>query len=63
LEICIALEPEQLLSENLVGLSEELARQSSCAGDVVLQLQPNDRRLSTAAHLTLYQLSVPISKV
>ena len=54
LEICIGLTPVQSLSEKLVGLSQELAQQSD-AGDVVLQLQQGDRRLTVAPHLTLYQ--------
>ena len=63
LEICIGLVPVPSLSTKLIGLSKELAQQSGTAGDVVLQLQQNDRRLSLAPHLTLYQAAFPVAKL
>ena len=62
LEVCVALAPSPPLSSSLARLSERFA-EANAAGTVILTLQGDGHRLGLSPHMTVYQLSLPLTKI
>ena len=59
LELNVCLVPESSLSARLEVRSQDLGKHAEC----LTELESGSRRLSTHAHLTFYQLALPLSAV